>query len=348
MIINENLLNKLCGVRGVSGFECRSADVAKELISELNPDSVYMDALGSVHAIFEPKGEAKRTVLLDAHMDEIGLMVSGICENGMLKFTEIGGIDQRVLPARRVLIHGKKDLFGVVTNLPPHITSSADMKNSIPMDEMFIDAGLTYEEACENISIGDMVTFFTPSGMLLNERYFSKALDDRAGMVSILYAVDELRGKLEDTRLHVLFSTQEESSLAGASAGAYASDADMCICVDVGHASTPDSKSDDTFELGGGVMIGVAPSLRKSMSDALIKLAKKLEMEYQIEVMGGSSGTNAWGIAISNRGIPCALLSIPLRYMHTGLEAVSLDDIKSVGKLLTEYVKSMDCGGEDA
>ncbi|MBR2743172.1 MAG: M42 family peptidase [Clostridia bacterium] len=341
----DELLKILCSADGISGFEDDTAALASELLRDAGADSVYTDALGSVHAVFEPQGEPVRTVLLDAHMDEVGLMVSGICDNGMLKFVSIGGIDARVLPAMRVKIHGRRDYFGVITNLPPHITSSADYKKAVPPDEMFIDAGLSHDEACENIAVGDAVSFFTPAGMLLNERYLSKALDDRSGMAAIMYASERLRGKLGSTRVHVLFSTQEEFSLSGASAGAYASGADMCVCVDVGHAKTPDSKSDDTFELAGGPMIGVAPSLKKSMSDELRALAETLGIEHQIEVMGGSSGTNAWSIAIAGRGIPCALISIPLRYMHTGAEAAAVSDITAVGELLSEYVMSKDKEG---
>lgn len=347
MTVDEILLKKLCAEEGISGFEAKIAETASALLNETGADEIYKDNLGSVHAVFNPKGEVRRTVLIDAHMDEIGLMVSGICENGMLKFISVGGIDARVLPARRVKVHGKHDFFGVVTNLPPHITSADDYKKAIPMDEMFIDVGMSFEEVSENIAVGDAVTFSTPDGMLLNERYVSKALDDRAGMAAVIYALGFLRTELLNTRLHVMFSTQEEFSLSGAQAGAYASEADMCICIDVGHASTPDSKSDDTFELSGGAMIGVAPSLKKSMSDELTALAKSLDMKYQIEVMGGSSGTNAWGIAIANRGIPCALISIPLRYMHTGAEVAAIEDIKCTGKLLSEYIKSLDMGGKD-
>ena len=347
MIINDILLNKLCNRAGVSGFESEISETVCTLLKEVGADEIYKDNLGSVHALFNPRGDVKRTVLLDAHMDEIGLMVSGICENGMLKFTNVGGIDVRVLPARRVKVHGRKEYFGVITNLPPHITSTDGYKKAVPMDEMFIDAGISFDEAKENIAVGDAVTFFAPYGTLLNQRYLSKALDDRAGVAAIFHALSLLKGKLLNTKVHVMFSTQEEFSMSGASAGAYTSDADMCICIDVGHASTPDSKSDDTFELSEGVMIGVAPSLKKSMSGALRAMADKLEIKYQVEVMGGSSGTNAWGIAIAARGIPCALLSIPLRYMHTGAEVVALDDIESTGKLLSEYIKVIDIGGAD-
>ena len=338
----DEILKKLCRANGISGFEEEIASLSGELLKEAGADRVYTDALGSVHAVFEPSGETLRTVLLDAHMDEVGLMVSDICENGMLKFVNVGGIDPRILPAMRVKVHGRRECFGVITNLPPHITSSSDYTKAIPMDEMFIDAGLSYEEASENIAVGDAVSFFTPAGELLGDRYLSKALDDRAGLAALIYAAGELKGKLLNTRLHLLCSTQEEFSLSGAAAGAFESGADMCICVDVGHASTPDSKSDDTFELSGGPMIGAAPSLKKQFTKELCELAKSLDMEYQTEVMGGSSGTNAWSIAISGRGIPCALISIPLRYMHTGAEVVSVSDITAVGRLAAEYVKLKD------
>ncbi|MBQ3379825.1 MAG: M20/M25/M40 family metallo-hydrolase [Clostridia bacterium] len=340
----DEILEKLCRTDGVSGFEEKIASLCTELLKDAGADEVYTDALGSVHAVFEPRGEAVRTVLLDAHMDEVGLMVSGVCENGMIKFVNIGGVDARVLPAMRVKIHGKRDYFGVITNLPPHITSSGDYKKAVPIDEMFIDAGLSYEEASENISAGDAVSFFTPAGTMLGGRFLSKALDDRAGITALLYAAGELKGKLMNTRIHVLFSTQEEFSLSGAAAGAYLSGADMCICVDVGHASTPDSRSDDTFELSGGPMIGAAPSLKKRFTREIIDLARSLDMTYQVEVMGGSSGTNAWSIAISGRGIPCALISIPLRYMHTGAEVVSVSDIEDAGRLAAEYVLQKDRG----
>ncbi len=336
------LLSKLTGICAITGFEDGATDMIEPLLSGTGAARVYRDVLGSVHAVFSPIGEIKRRILLDAHIDEIGLIVRDIAENGMLKFTQVGGIDQRILPAMRVTVHGKRDIFGVITSLPPHITNQSDYKKAVPMEDMFIDTGLSYDEIKKIISVGDAVSFHMPDGGLIGDRYLSKALDDRAGCLAIIKALKTLSGTLQNTELHAMFSTGEEFSLSGASAGAYASDADMCICVDVGHAETPDSKADDTFRLTGGVMIGVAPSLKKSMSDDLRALAEEIGMDYQVEVMGGSSGTNAWGIAIAGAGIPCALLSIPLRYMHTGAEVVSLSDVDSVARLLSEYVKKLD------
>lgn len=340
----KELLFALCSMQGVSGHE---SPIAKLLQSELEKIAhrVYIDTLGSVHAQFFCGAPDAKKILLDAHMDEIGLMVTRICKDGMLKFCNLGGVDSRILPAARVTVHGKRDLFGVVTTLPPHITSAGDYKKVIPAEEMCIDVGLDFETVSSLISPGDVIHFESPPKELSNGCISSKSLDDRAGVVCLLLAIEQVKDKLKQIDIELQFSVQEEHNLGGARTGAYRAKADLCICVDVGHASTPDSSKDNTYELDGGVMIGIAPSLSRQISKTMIALAEQKQIPYQIEVMGGSSGTNAWAIDILHGGTPCGLLSIPLRYMHTSNEVIQWNDVQSTADLLAQFLLQADSEG---
>ncbi len=335
------MLFDLCETAGVSGFEQKAADKVKALLQE-RANEVFTDTLGSVHAKFYSKKRGMKRLLIDAHIDQVGLMVTKITNDGMLKFCKIGGIDERILPACRVKVHGKKELFGVVCALPPHVLTAEDYKKPICTDNMFIDIGLSNELACELVSVGDVITFDAHPKRLMGTRICSKALDDRCGVVSVIMALDMIRNKIKNIDIEVMFSVTEETSQGGAKTGAYNSDADLCICVDVSHAATPDSSKITTYELGGGTLIGFAPSLKREISDELTSIARKNEIVFQKEIMGGSSGTNAWVIDVVKKGIPCGLLSIPLRYMHTGIEIIDMKDVESTARLLGAYIKKLD------
>lgn len=335
------LLEKLCRAHGVSGAESEAARVSAELLKKYMP--VRLSPLGSV--IGEKSGSGVH-ILLDAHIDQIGLVVTAVDADGFLKVAKCGGADVRVLAAADVTVHGKEKIFGVVTSTPPHLARKEDEGKACGFDDISIDIGMTKEEAEKLVSPGDRITFNGGFDTLLNGRIASPSVDDRAGAAAILRCLELLEGKKYDCALTVMFSSQEETGGSGAQTGAFAAQADEAIAVDVSFASAPGVSSEKYASLGGGTMIGFAPSLDYEMSRKLEKLAADKNIPAQPEVMGGRTGTNGDEIQISGRGCKTALLSIPIRNMHTAAEVCDAEDIENTARLMAEYI--LERGGADA
>ena len=327
------LLEKLCAAKGVSGAENRAADVAAELLGRYMP--VKIDPLGSVTGT---KGNGDVHILLDAHLDQIGLIVTAIDETGFLKVAKCGGADIRVLAAAEVTVHGKEDIFGIITSTPPHLSKPEDSSKAKSFDEIAVDIGMKREDAMKIVSPGDRITFNGGFSKLLGNRVASPSVDDRAGVTAILRCLEMLEGKELNCRLSVMFSVQEETGGSGAQTGAFTAAADEAIAVDVSFATAPGISGEKYASLGGGTMIGYAPSLDYEMSRCLSDIAEKKNIPNQPEVMGGKTGTNCDEIQISGRGVKTALLSIPLRNMHTAIEVCDLEDIENTAKLMAEYI----------
>ncbi len=324
---------------GPSGSE---DSVRAFLIEQLKPlcDEVRTDAMGNLVALRRGTAPKRYKLLLDAHMDEVGFIVTGI-ENGFLRFAPLGGIDARVLPATRVRVLTGEPLFGVIDTMPPHALKAEDMEQAVPMDDLVIDIGMTQEEAEANVPLGTVAVYDTRLIRLQNGRLAGKCFDDRACVEIILQTLEAVQNDAPDVDIYCMFSTQEELGMRGASAGVYGIEPDMALVLDVTHAKTPDAQSIDLMELGGGPAIGVGPNMTRSISDGLIQIAKEENIPYRLEVMSGSSGTNAWPIQIARGGVATGVLSLPLRYMHTPGEVIDLVDVDATVRLATAFVRKL-------
>lgn len=329
----KELLKTLCAAPGVSGDEAAAREVAKALFAPFG--AVEEDALGNLLCTYAGTKNGRK-ILLDAHLDQIGLCVLEVTPEGFLRTAPCGGADKRVLCGAEVTVHGKRDLYGVVTSTPPHLQKDGDEK-ALP-DTILIDIGLTGEQAKALVCEGDRVSLRYSFTELFNERVCAPALDDRAGIAVLYLALEHLKMMGCADTVTVVCSTREETTEGGAKAAAFNAQADLCIAVDVSFAKTPDAKAEECGELGNGPMIGFAPSLTHSVSVGLRKMAMEQQIPYQIEVMGGSSGTNADVIAAEAGGVKTGLLSVPLRYMHTGVEVVSVKDVENTARLLANYI----------
>lgn len=327
------LLEKLCSAKGVSGSENEAAKVASELLEKYMPTKT--DALGSVTGTM---GEGDVHILLDAHLDQIGLIVTAIDEDGFLKVTKCGGADIRVLAAAEVTVHGKKPVYGVITSTPPHLTKPEDADKAAGFDDIAVDIGMSREEAMKVVSLGDRITFNGKYTELLGNRVSSPSIDDRAGVAAILRCLEMLEGENHGCRISVLFSVQEETGGSGAQTGAFSIAPDEAIAVDVSFATAPGISAEKYASLGGGTMIGYAPLLDYDMSRKLSEIAEKNGIPNQIEVMGRNTGTNCDEIQSSGKGVKTALLSIPLRNMHTAVEVCDLEDIENTARLMADYI----------
>jgi len=335
------VLKELCKLPGPAGFEEQAAAHVKTVL-EPYMDETWIDVLGNVIGVRRCGKENAPKLLFDAHIDEIGLIVTGV-EEGFLRFSKLGGFDARVIPATGVTIQTDPPLYGVISVLPPHILKKEDTEKNFKIEDLFIDIGLSHEEAEKLVQPGTHGVVASGVRRFGENLICGKAIDDRAGFVAILRALELLKDTELDVDLYVMASVQEEVGVRGATTGAYAIAPDYCIVVEVAHAKTPDSKpAEANALLGDGVVIARGPNMSPKLTDMVIGLAKENDIKYQISVYpGGRSGTNAVAIQISREGVATALFGLPLKYMHSANELSSLEDIESAAQLLCATAKSI-------
>lgn len=325
-------LQFLCAAEGVGG-QTAITEAAVQLLKPL-VDEVLVDAMGNVLGLRHTSCDNAPTLLLEAHLDEIGFLVTHVDDNGFVYTAAAGGVDKRVITAQPVIVFGDKPYYGVFCSTPPHLSKDGELPD---IGKCGIDIGLSGEEAKKCIPLGSRVSY-APHFTELNENVVSsKALDDRAGIAAILHCLR----KIEDepaVNIAVAFCVQEELGCRGVTPAVRRLQPDCAIVTDVSFALTPDANPRKCGKLGQGVMIGISPVLNTSMTDRLFDLAKKNKISYQYEVMGGSTGTDADRVTVSLTGVPTALLSIPQRYMHTPVEMVDVRDIATVGDLMAAYI----------
>jgi endoglucanase len=338
----KSVIGRLCDLNGPSGFEDSVRDAIAELMEGL-ADEIKVDAMGNLLAEKRCGKSGAKKLLLDAHMDEIGLIVTGY-EKGFLRFGMLGGVDPRMLPAREVVVMTQPPIRGVIDMMPVHVLSAAEQDAALPADKLFIDVGLSEEQAQERVPLGTPVVFAVESMELGDKQICAKALDDRACVAIILKVMENLRGKQLDFDVCAMISTQEEVGCRGATTGAFGAAPDWAIAIDVTHGKTPDAAKSKTLVSGGGPAIGVGPNMNRAFTNAIIDTAKKMDMAYQVEVLPGRSGTNAWPIQISREGVATALISLPLKYMHTPVETVYSSDAEDIAALITEFILNMKAG----
>ena len=316
-------LERLCTCTAPSGFEAPAAAVAAELLRPL-VDEVSIDRMGNVLGVRRSKTPGAPKLLLDAHLDEIGLIVTGV-EDGFLRFRSIGGVDPRMLPGRELVA----------------CPAGGDEGKSVPLNELYVDVGLSQEEAERAVPVGTPMVYRAGCFPLGEEQMCGKSMDDRACFVTLLRAAELLRDRELDVELHIMGSTREEVSGAGAVVGTWAVAPDFCVAVDVTHGKTPDGPADKTFALGGGPAIGVGPNMTRWMTERMIAKAREHSIPYQLEIMSGHTGTNGWEMQISREGVATSVLSLPLKYMHTPVETLSLADMEGVAQLLAAFAENL-------
>lgn len=329
-------LKKLCfdlaDTPSTPGDEAFISEKLLKYLREYMPAST--DNLGNVIGTL---GDGDTHILLDAHMDQVGLLVRGIDDKGFILIDKAGSTDLRVLTGAEVIVHGEKDLFGVISSVPPHL-QSGDNKNELDIKTMAVDIGLNKDDTEKYVRIGDRITMRNNQYELLNNCISSSAFDDRCCIASILGALDIVKDKINNIKVSVMFSVQEEVGCRGAGTGAFSLMPDIAIAVDVGFGNDPYTDKAMTIELGKGPSIGIAPTLDRSLTNELKQLAEEKNIPYQHDVMGGRTGTNADAINISGKGVKTALISVPLRYMHTANEIICVDDVQQTSRLIAEYL----------
>jgi len=338
----RQLLKALSEAPGVSGFEHGLHRMLQEAFGNW-VDDTRVDVLGNFIARKSGTGNSPRpAVMLAAHLDEIGLMVTKIDERGFLHFTRVGGVDQRILPGLEVVVHGRRPLPGIIGTKPPHLLSPGESAKALKWEELFIDVGMKPEEGREVIAVGDLVTFARPCVELANGLWSGKSMDDRCGVVAMLICLEWLKRMHFAADVYLVATSQEEVGGKGAIVSTYGLVPDVGIAIDVGHGDCPGVSEDHTFPLDKGPVLGVGPNIHPKVHGLLQKAAKDAGVSVGTEVLPGGSGTDAWLMQVSRSGVPTGLVSIPLRYMHTSVETLSFADVERAGKLLAFFIAAVD------
>lgn len=337
------LLRELSQASGVSGYEDEVREVTRAAF-EPHADELRTDALGNLIALREgsrSEGAPRRSIMLAAHSDEIGLMITGF-DKGFLRFTRVGGVDLRTIVGQEVIVHARRPLAGIVASRPPHVVPEEERVKAIPPDELFIDVGMLTERAKEWVRVGDLVTLRRGFTELAGGYASGKALDDRAGVASVALCLELLGSMSHSWDVYAVATSQEEVGLRGATVSAFGIAPDIAIAIDVTFAVQPGVSKTDSVPMDRGPAIDKGPNVHPLMHERLVATAEQHEVKHQLEIVPGASGTDAWAIQVAREGIPTGLLSIPLRYMHTSVETVCLRDVERSARLLALFVSGLD------
>ncbi len=339
-------LKALSEASGVSGYEDEVRRIVQEKFAAL-ADEVRVDAMGNVIALKRGAGpEPRRRIMLAGHMDEIGLIVTAL-DKGFLRFTQVGGFDVRTLMGQEVLVHGtiggRKGWPGIIGCRPPHVLSEQERSKPMPMDQLFIDLGLTQDELEKVVRVGDLITIRRPFLELQNGMVCGKAFDDRAAVTCIAECLDLLQGLRHEWDLYAVATVQEEVGLRGAITSAYGVAPDVGIAIDVGFGRQPGVPDGIAIDLNKGPALCMGPNMHPVVFEKMKLTAVEQEIPFQVEVSErGQTGTDAGAIQVTREGIPTGLLSIPLRSMHTPIETLSIKDVARTGRLLAHFIAGLD------
>jgi putative aminopeptidase FrvX len=337
----QELLTELCQTPGLSGYEGRIREVIARRWAKLT-DEQETDALGSLIATRHGHGDGPRPkILITAHMDEIGLIVTKL-DGAFLRVTQVGGFDKRIALGQPVIVHGQKDLPGVIGSRPPHVLPPEESSKYLEMADLVVDTGLAARQLAKLVSIGDAISFDQQPVMLQNNRFAAKGLDNRASLAVLTVCLEALTTRVHHWDVVAAATVQEEVGLRGGTTVAWHVQPDLAVVVDVSFATGNGVSDDKGLPLGEGPAIGLGPTVHPRLFDMLIQTAKDIEMDVHVEPIPSPGGTEARVVQISREGVPTAEIGIPLRNMHTPVEVVSLDDIERAGRLLAALIERLE------
>ena len=340
-------LKALISAPGLSGYEDPAAKIIEDTWRPFVHE-IKRGNLGSLQALQRGTGKEPRpTVMVATHMDAIGLMVTGISQ-GFLRLTNVGGVDARVLPGTPVVVYATgagatNCLPGVVVQPPAHLLPPREESGlPVALEHLFVDTGLLPGRVQQLVRVGDLVSFDQAPLELTGDMLAGHSLDNRASVGALTVCLQELQVRPHAWDVWAVATTQEEVGAVGASSSAFALRPTMALIVDVTFGKGPGSSDWSTFPLDKGPTIVAGANIHPFLREAMKKLADKLEIPYALEYSPTHSGTDGMATQVSAEGIPTLVLGIPLRYMHTPVELVALKDIQRTGRLLAEFIASLD------
>jgi len=338
MINTSELLKSLSDMMTVSGFEKSSESKLRELLKE-HFDKIEKTPVGNFYFVKNCNKDDAKTLMIDTHFDEIGFIVSGITDDGFIRLSRVGGIDTRILPAERLVVYGKETFKVVVVSTPPHLQKPDEEKKLPEVSDLLCDTGYTKDKLLELAPIGTPVGFVPNYTELLPPYVCGKGFDNKACAAAAILAATQLDPKDMQCNIAILLSTREEVGMVGGMTGAFDILPDAAIVLDVNLSDTPGVEKYKTVKTGAGPSVSLSMTLDHDFVQDIISFAKKKDIKHQVIAEPRSTGTNADIIPLVANGIPTAVVSIPLKNMHTATEIISLEDLENTALLIAEYVK---------
>lgn len=349
MIDISDFLQKMISTSGLSGYEVPIRQLIEETWKPNEPgsfaltDELSVSRIGSLHGFKRgtQTTDPRRSILIATHMDAIGMMVTRIVD-GFLYFTQIGGLDPRVLPGQPVTVFGREELPGIIVQPPAHLLPADSQNGVVPLDKLMIDTGFPSRRVSELVRPGDLIAFAQAPLHLGADLIAGHSLDNRASVAALTHCLDVLQSRHHVWDVWAVATVQEEETLGGAATSARHLRPDLAIAIDVTFGKEPNSPAHKTLELNKGPVLGWGPNIHPGIHKALKQAAERLEMPTQFEIHTRHSGTDAHAMQVAAEGIPTMVVSIPLRYMHTPVEVIHLKDVTRVGRLLAEFIAGLD------
>ncbi len=339
-------LKKLVAAPSPSGHEQPAQRVFREYVGQFA--QISTDILGNVISFIPGQGENRLKVMLVGHCDEIGFQIKYIDDNGFIWFGAVGGVDPHITIGQRVIIHtAGQAVTGVIGRKPIHLLEAKDRDSVIKLDNQYIDIGVTSKkEAEELVRLGDPITFAAELTPLQGDRVASRGLDDKAGcfvVAEVMRLVAE-SGRKPDVDLYGVSSVQEEVGLRGGKTSSYSVDPDVGICVEVYFSSDQpdvDKKLNGEISLGKGPVIPRGLNINPFLFNLLTTTAGMEEIPIQLISIPRATGTDANAMQVSRSGVATALVTLPLRYMHSPVEVVALSDLEQAARLIVAALEGL-------
>ena len=344
---NLKFLKALLETPSPTGSEEAVAELVRERLAPV-ADEVETNVMGSVHARLAGRGKGP-SLMLAAHMDEIGLMVTYVSDDGFLSVSAVGGVDAAILPGMRVDVHARGGVLrGVVGRKPIHLISPDERKTVTPLDQLVIDVGMPAKRVKKLVRVGDVITFGVGFERFGAGMAVSRAFDDKAGVWVAVRVLEKLAAAGRAAGDFVAAATvQEEIGVRGGETSAYGVHPDVGLAFDVTHATDYpgiDKAKHGSIVCGKGPVIARGPNINPAVFERLVAAAEAEGIAYQVEAEPGVTGTDARAIQVARGGIPCGLVSVPLRYMHTPTEVVALSDLEDTVRLVVRFALDLDEG----
>lgn len=349
MFVDREFLRSLLSTPSPSGFEGGAVKVWKEHASKFAQE-VFTDFHGNTYAVINPDSPIR--VMLAGHIDEIGLMVVNVNDDGSIKFSTIGGYDPQVLVGQRVRIlasNSEEPILGVIGRKPIHVLKPEEKEKAVKVEDLWIDTGLPADKVKELIRIGDPIVLdytYDELNATNGEVIVARGIDDRIGAFVVLETLRLLRDMGVKHSVYAVATSQEEIGIRGARTSAYRINPHIGIAVDVTFATDIGGlKSLESrfgkIKLGGGPVIARGPNINPKLFERFVKVAEEKEIPYQIEGISRATGTDANAIQLTREGPVTGLISIPNRYMHSPCELVNINDVDNAVKLIAETIASV-------
>lgn len=341
MEISQHLAD-LTRLSSIAGHEQRVAQHLQSIWAPL-VDEASISPNGNYVGVKRGTGEGRRPrVLAAAHIDSIGFMVSELLPGGFVRFVPVGGFDRRILLAQAVEIHGKRIVPGAIGSKPPHILAAAERGKMPLWEDLYIDTGLDDATLKDLVPIGSPILYRVEAAPLLNGRFTSRYLDNRASVAALGVALEQLQGLRHQADFYAVGNISEEfGRYPGSTQATFDVRPDVAIAVDVTFANQPCAEEEEVFPLGGGVTIAVGPNAHRGLQRLMEQVARDFGVPFHREVLPRESGTDAWAMQVVAGGAVSGIISIPVRNMHTAVEVVEIADIERAGRLLAQVTAAI-------